>query len=80
MRVKSISIKSTDIAHGPKKIKLAVNRPSLGFDDVAEAEEPAVAQVLELDEETVKEGKPVPLRFVRFQSVNSLHVRSYLAI
>ncbi|KAJ4500161.1 DUF1000-domain-containing protein [Lentinula lateritia] len=74
VRVKSISIKSTDIAHGPKKIKLAVNRPSLGFDDVAEAEEPAVAQVLELDEETVKEGKPVPLRFVRFQSVNSLHI------
>jgi hypothetical protein len=72
--VKSIIIKSTDIEHAPKKIKLAVNRPSLGFDDVTDAEEPAVAQVLELDEETVKEGKPVPLRFVRFQNVNILHV------
>jgi len=41
---------------------------------VADAKEPAVAQILELDEETVKEGKPVVLRFVRFQSVNSLHI------
>jgi len=74
VRVKSIVIKSSDIAHAPKKIKLAINRQSLGFDDVADAEEPAVAQILELDEETVKEGKPVSLRFVRFQSVNSLHI------
>ncbi|KAJ3827096.1 PITH domain-containing protein, partial [Lentinula raphanica] len=73
VRVKSLIIKSTDIAHAPKKIKLAVNRPNLGFDDVADAEEPAVAQILELDQETVTEGKPVALRFVRFQSVNSLH-------
>ncbi|KAJ3769772.1 PITH domain-containing protein [Lentinula raphanica] len=74
VRVKSLIIKSTDIAHAPKKIKLAVNRPNLGFDDVADAEEPAVAQILELDQETVTEGKPVALRFVRFQSVNSLHI------
>ncbi|KAJ3720593.1 DUF1000-domain-containing protein [Lentinula raphanica] len=69
VRVKSLIIKSTDIAHAPKKIKLAVNRPNLGFDDVADAEEPAVAQILELDQETVTEGKPVALRFVRFQSI-----------
>ncbi|KAF9062049.1 DUF1000-domain-containing protein [Rhodocollybia butyracea] len=74
VRVKSIIIKSNDVAHAPKKIKLAINKPSLGFDDVADAKEPAVAQILELDEETVKEGKPVVLRFVRFQSVNSLHI------
>ncbi|KAJ3799859.1 DUF1000-domain-containing protein [Lentinula aff. detonsa] len=74
VRVKSLVIKSTDIAHAPKKIKLAINRPNLGFDDVAEAEEPAVAQVLELDQETVTKGNPISLRFVRFQSVNSLHI------
>ncbi|KAJ4469853.1 PITH domain-containing protein [Lentinula aciculospora] len=74
VRVKSIIIKSTNIARAPKKIKLAVNRPSLGFDDIIDAEEPAVAQVLELDQETVKEGHPISLRFVRFQSVNSLHI------
>ncbi|KIK56220.1 hypothetical protein GYMLUDRAFT_247974 [Collybiopsis luxurians FD-317 M1] len=74
VRVKSIIIKSNEVAHAPKKIKLAVNRPNIGFDDVADAEEPVVAQVLELDEETVKEGKPIPLRFVRFQRLNILHI------
>jgi hypothetical protein len=54
--------------------KLVINKPSIGFEDVQDAEEPSVAQVIELSETTVKEGSPIPLRFVRFQSVNSLHV------
>ncbi|KAK7437715.1 hypothetical protein VKT23_018431 [Stygiomarasmius scandens] len=74
VRVKSIIIKSKELAQAPKSIKLAVNRPSLGFEDIEDAGEPAIAQVLELSEEDVKEGKPIALRFVRFQSVNSLHV------
>ncbi|KAK7054507.1 hypothetical protein VNI00_003705 [Paramarasmius palmivorus] len=73
VRVKSIIIKSEDVSKAPKLIKLAVNKPSLGFEDVADANEPAVAQILELSEEDVK-GKPIQLRFVRFQSVNSLHI------
>ncbi|ESK90059.1 thioredoxin-like protein 1 [Moniliophthora roreri MCA 2997] len=73
VRVKSIIIKSEDTSKAPKLIKLTVNKPSLGFDDVADAKEPAVAQIFELSEEDVK-GKPIQLRFVRFQSVNSLHI------
>ena len=66
---------SEHIAQGPKLIKLFINRPSLGFEEVEDAQEPQAAQVIELTEEQVKEGKPIPLRFVRFQSVNILHVR-----
>jgi len=55
-------------------IKLLVNRLAIGFEDVEDAEEPEAAQVLDLPEDTVKEGRSVDLRFVRFQSVNSLHV------
>ena len=64
----------------PKNIKLFVNRPSLGFEDVEDASEPEAAQVLELSNEDVKEGNRIVLRFVRFQTVNSLHVRRFLCI
>ena len=56
-------------------IKLLINRNAIGFEDVEDAEEPEAAQVLEVSEDAVKEGRPIDLRFVRFQSVNSLHVR-----
>ncbi|KAH9997558.1 PITH domain-containing protein, partial [Russula vinacea] len=59
---------------GPKLIKLLVNRPAIGFEDVEDAEEPEATQILEISEETVKEGSPIELRFVRFQSVTSLHI------
>lgn len=55
-------------------IKLLVNRNAIGFEDVEDAEEPEAAQVLDLPEDVIKEGRPIDLRFVRFQSVNSLHV------
>lgn len=55
-------------------VKVTANRPTLGFEDMENAEEPEVAQVLFLGENEVKEGKPIALRFVRFQAVNSLHV------
>jgi len=51
-----------------------VNRSSIGFEDVEDAVEPAVAQILDLTEEQVEEGQKIALRFVRFQNVNSLHV------
>ena len=73
--MRSIVIQSSNLAQAPKSIKLFVNRPSLGFDDVEDAQEPEAAQLLELTEEQVREGKPIQLRFVRFQAVNSLHVR-----
>ncbi|KAG6878745.1 hypothetical protein C0993_008044 [Termitomyces sp. T159_Od127] len=58
----------------PHRIKIMVNRPNLGFADIEDAEEPEVAQVLDLGKDDVRDGKPVGLRFVRFQTVNSLHV------
>lgn len=50
-----------------------INKPSIGFEDV-ESDEDA-SQILSLAEGDLKDGKRIPLKFVRFQSVNSLHVR-----
>jgi len=74
VRVQAISIKAGELAHAPKLIKIAVNNPHIGFDDIESANEPQVAQVLELTEEQVTDGSPIPLRFVRFQAVSSLHI------
>lgn len=74
--MQAISIKATELAHAPKLIKIAVNNPNIGFEDIENANEPQVAQVLELTEEQVTNGTPIQLRFVRFQAVSSLHVRN----
>ncbi|KAJ7349391.1 PITH domain-containing protein [Mycena albidolilacea] len=74
VRVRSIVIKSSAGEQAPKRVKLLVNRPSIGFEDVEDAEEPEVAQILDLPEDDVKNGRPIQLRFVRFQAVNSLHI------
>jgi hypothetical protein len=74
VRVRTLLLYTKDVSAGPKIIKLFINKPALGFEDVEDAQEPAAAQVLDLDEATVKDGKGIPLRFVRFQSVNSLHI------
>lgn len=76
VRVKYITIR-TDAAHAaqaPREIKLVINRQSVGFEDVADAKEPEVAQVITLSKAQVTEGQKVPLRFVRFQNVTSLHI------
>ena len=75
VRIRSLSILTKSSSQGPKLIKLAINKPSIGFDDMEDAEEPSVSQIITLSEEDVKEGRLIQLRFVRFQSVNSLHVR-----
>ncbi|KAH9966505.1 PITH domain-containing protein [Russula dissimulans] len=74
VKVKSIVLYTAEPKKGPKLVKLLVNRVTIGFEDVEGAEEPEVAQVLEIPEDAVKEGRPVELRFVRFQTVNSLHI------
>jgi len=74
VRVRSISIQSEDLANAPKAIKLFVNKPSLGFEDVEDAKEPEASQIIQLSEDDVKDGKRINLRFVRFQNVNSLHI------
>ncbi len=64
VRVRSIVIQTDELSLAPKRLKLVVNRSNVGFDELEDAEEPDVAQVLELSEEEVKEGKQVALRFV----------------
>jgi len=74
VRVRSIAIASSNVSQAPKRVKLMASRSSIGFEDVEDAVEPAVAQVLDLTKEQVEEGQKIVLRFVRFQNVNSIHV------
>ncbi|KZT42108.1 DUF1000-domain-containing protein [Sistotremastrum suecicum HHB10207 ss-3] len=74
VRVRSLVLTGKVASQAPKKIKLLINKPAVGFEDVEDAEEPEVAQVLTLSEDIVAEGKPITVRFVRFQSVNSLTI------
>jgi hypothetical protein len=75
VRIKALALRTAPAhaPHAPKTLKLVINRPSVGFEDVEDA---ALAQELVLTPEQVASGARVPLRFVRFQSVTSLHVRS----
>lgn len=76
VRIRAIVIKSTgDAAQRPRRIKLFVNRPTIGFEDAQDATEPEAAQIMELTDEQLVEGKRIPLRFVRFQNVTTLTVR-----
>ncbi|CAE6336344.1 unnamed protein product [Rhizoctonia solani] len=75
VRIRSILIHTTDAPHAPKAIKLAINRPALGFEDVESATEPDMAQVIgELSPDDIANSRRIPLRYVRFQSVGSLHI------
>lgn len=55
-------------------MKIVINRDSVGFEDVEDAGEGEVAQLLDLTEAQVTGGQRIALRFVRFQNVSSLHV------
>ncbi|KAI0798130.1 PITH domain-containing protein [Abortiporus biennis] len=74
VKIRSIVIQSSVESQAPKTIKLFINRPAIGFEEAGDAVEPDAAQIFELTPEQVKEGKKIPLRFVRFQAVNSLHI------
>jgi len=74
VRIRTISLKTSNVSQAPCEIKLLINRPSLAFDDVEGAEEGQFAQVFTLTEEQVSEGQRIQLRFVKFQTVNSLHI------
>lgn len=72
IKLHSIKIKAPE-EYGPKTLKLFLNQPrSLDFDK-AETSEPI--QQLELKaEDLVDDAKPVPLKYVKFQNVNSLTI------
>jgi len=74
VRIKALRVHSHEPSQGPLVVKILVNRPSIGFEDVQDAHEPEVAQTVQLSEEDVRVGKQISLRFVRFQSVNSVHL------
>ncbi|KAA1478771.1 DUF1000-domain-containing protein [Dentipellis sp. KUC8613] len=74
VRIRSLLLRSSNLEQAPKTIKIFANKLSLGFEDVEDAQEPNATQVLDLNEEQAKGEKPIPLRFVRFQSVNSIHI------
>jgi len=74
VKIKALRVRSHEPSQGPLVMKVLVNRPSIGFEDVQDAQEPEVVQVVQLSEDEVSTGKQVPLRFVRFQSVNSVHL------
>lgn len=60
-------------AQAPKVVKVFINLPrSMGFDD---AERSEATQVLELSEEDYKDDGLIPLRYVKFQNVQSVTVR-----
>jgi len=71
--VRSIVIKSSVAAQAPQSVKLFINKPSIGFEDVDSDGAPAI-QLLELSEAQVTKGELIPLNYVRFQAVNSLHI------
>lgn len=70
---RSISLFSLS-AQAPKELKVFINLPrSMGFDD---AERSEATQVLELSEEDYKDDSLIPLRYVKFQNVQSVTVRT----
>ncbi|KAF9653013.1 DUF1000-domain-containing protein [Thelephora ganbajun] len=74
VRIKALRVHSHKSSQGPLIVNILVNRPSIGFEDVQDAQESEIAQMVRLSEEDVRVGKQIPLRFVRFQSVNSVHL------
>lgn len=72
VKIRSIALQTANVVQAPKTIRLFINRPSLTFSDVEDADD--FVQEIELGEDDVREGKKISLRFVRFQSVTSLHV------
>jgi len=74
VRVRSIIIHGSVKDQAPSVLKIMANRMNVGFEDIEDAKEPEVSQILDLKEEEVTKGLSVALRYVRFQSVNSLHI------
>ncbi|ORZ33908.1 galactose-binding domain-like protein [Catenaria anguillulae PL171] len=71
VKLHSIKFIAADKDTAPKTVKLYANRVGMGFDS-ADSVEPT--QVLELTEEDFAEDKATALRFVKFQTVNSLTI------
>ncbi|KAG0358563.1 Thioredoxin-like protein 1 [Podila minutissima] len=69
IKLHSIKIVPKDIAHAPKTVKVYVNKLTLGFDETDSVEE---TQTIVLSEKDYEGNGLIPLRFVKFQNVNSV--------
>uniref|UniRef100_A0A3Q3NKT2 Thioredoxin-like 1 n=1 Tax=Mastacembelus armatus TaxID=205130 RepID=A0A3Q3NKT2_9TELE len=66
----SMKLQALDFAQAPKVVKVFINLPrSMSFDD---AERSEATQTLELSEEDYKDDGLIPLRYVKFQNVQSV--------
>eukprot|EP00250_Pteridium_aquilinum_P031783 c4425_g1_i1 orf=164-694(+) len=70
VKLHSIVIMGPPDEEGPKTVKLFANRQSMGFSNVSDF--PA-SDIITLSPEDLK-GKPVTLKFVKFQNVRSLTI------
>jgi hypothetical protein len=72
VKLHSIKFKTNNFKQGPKNVKLFINLPvTFDFDQAAVA--PAV-QEFEVAEKNLKEGIPIELRFVKFQTVQNITI------
>ncbi|XP_020615546.1 thioredoxin-like protein 1 isoform X2 [Orbicella faveolata] len=70
VKLHSLKIQGPDDGRGPKTVKLFTNHPnSMDFDS---AENFQAVQTLELTPDDIKDDVITPLKFVKFQNVNSL--------
>eukprot|EP01098_Paradermamoeba_levis_P012631 TRINITY_DN555_c0_g1_i1.p1 TRINITY_DN555_c0_g1~~TRINITY_DN555_c0_g1_i1.p1 ORF type:complete len:321 (-),score=93.78 TRINITY_DN555_c0_g1_i1:65-886(-) len=70
VKIQSLRIVAPNTANAPKTLKLYVNQPHMDFN----SESIPPAQELTLTANEIKEKAVVPLKFLKFQNVNSLTV------
>lgn len=68
VKIHSIAIEAP-IDNGPKTVKLFINRQAIDFNDAKNNES---VQTIEFEPKHLAEGNPFELRFVKFQSVQSI--------
>lgn len=71
VKIHSIKFKAPP-THGPKNVKLFINQPrTIDFD---QAESQVSVQDLVVEPKDLEEGKPIQLRFVKFQNVQNIQL------
>jgi len=71
VKLHSLHIAGPADGSAPKRVRIFVNRTSLGF---SEAADEAATQDLELSEDDLSGTNPLALKFVKFQNVRSITV------
>nr|XP_009859947.1 thioredoxin-like protein 1 [Ciona intestinalis]XP_026692246.1 thioredoxin-like protein 1 [Ciona intestinalis] len=70
VKLHSIKCQGPDTGHAPKTVKIFINQPNLMDFDAGRDNTPV--QQLQLSKDDVVEGNIIPLKFVKFQSVNNV--------